>query len=142
MRWPFRQDIHRPGGRRYLTRYMLFPKNSWGNVYLHLFEGPDWAEDLHDHPYWSLAVGLWGSYVEEYQEEPPAKRKLIRTIRPGSVTIRSPRMAHAIRALVREKGKEHRPVWTLFFRGPTVGEWGFWRKGWWIRWDEYIKRHF
>lgn len=122
MRWPWKLVIDRDNVP-YLTRWMLFPKNQTFNVYLHRFTAPDWALDLHDHPFSSVGIVLAGSYMEEYNEWMPApgSTNSFRDQKPGNIQYRNQRCAHRVACL-----RDNKPVWTLFFRGPTRKGWGFW----------------
>lgn len=107
----------------YLWRWILF-STRWFKVYLHKFTGGDWSRDLHDHPKKFISVGLWGSYLEETVE--------------GFKRYRAP--------WIRTFPAEHRHrlstpwgiCWTLVIVLKTVRAWGFWHKGRWIPFDQYV----
>ena len=109
-------------GVGYLTRMPLLPKNRWFNMFLHVYRGPDdRTYGLHDHPWNSLSIRLWGSYLTEHHDPFPdhhsngfGRRVLPRIVRRG------PREAHAI-------ATGDWPVVTLFITGPKKngGRWGF-----------------
>lgn len=103
------------GGATYLNRWHLIPRNRWLNIYLHQFLNSDDAIP-HDHPWWSLSIGLWGGAVEE-RHNPGLEGD--RVVAGGSVVVRSPSYRHR---MIIENGS----FWTLFITGPTVREWGFW----------------
>ena len=64
--WKFKQRI---GPYTYLTRFFLIPRNRWCNLYLHRYDGPDYRfYGLHDHPWWSLSIRIWGKFLIEERE--------------------------------------------------------------------------
>lgn len=128
-----KRNIPRQGGREYLVRRGRQQteddairdrmRGTW-RVRLHHFVGPDDAGH-HNHPFaWSFSIVLWGSYTEEvlrltwlpggnwWHEETRTRR--VRLFNWIPIT-----KYHRITKL-------HGNVWTLFFCGPRVGEWGFW----------------
>lgn len=144
--WPWLQIIDRPGVReQYLHRWMLFPKNTWFNVYLHKFYAPDWSADIHDHPYSSLGVVLKGAYLEEYMDDPGVGDTTWRLQHPGRWQYRDASMAHAIRRII------DGPVWTVFIRFYSGDRrWGFWTRHrrtsgvdlWtWTDSEQYLQQH-
>jgi hypothetical protein len=110
-----------PSGNPYLHRWYLLPRNPWGNIYLHKFLRDDDDRAMHDHPWASVSLVLWGRYVEQT----PVGRRLYR---PGSLIRRGSTYIHRIELLA---GK---PCWTLFFTGPRVREWGFHCPQGWVHW--------
>lgn len=117
----------------YLYRWTLFKR--WGRgVYLHRFVGDDWSLDLHDHPRRFISIGLWGRYVEHL---------------PGHGLQAWPLGGRVYRApWIRSFPAEHvhrltgptpdRDCWTLIVVLKSTREWGFWHKGEWWHWKEYI----
>lgn len=131
----------------YLYRWTLFqprwPRSLWRGfgIYLHKFVGDDWSRDLHDHPKRFISIGLRGAYQEE-------------TFRPGAdqcqcdldhehtVTqvyrapwIRTFRASHIHRISLLS---DRRPCWTLVIVLWHVREWGFWHRGIFVHWRNYV----
>lgn len=119
----------------YLYRWILL-STRWFKAYLHHFVGNDWSRDLHDHPKRFISIGLRGSYVEYT----PAKLNdwsnengqiiIARTYR--APWIRSFPASHIHRLAAKN-------CWTIVIVLKTVREWGFWHKGRFIGWREYVK---
>lgn len=114
-------------GDRYLLRWFLIPRNNYLNVYLHHFLHSDDDRALHDHPYWSISLCLWGSSIEHLA----AGRS--RTIRQGSIVLRSAAASHRIEL------RDGTDCWTLFVTGPRIREWGFYCPRGWRHWRDYTK---
>ena len=77
------------------------------NVLLHCWRpSPRTEEAMHDHPRWSVTVCLAGRIVER---TPWGER----TLRPGSVVVRSRKAIHAFRVPDGFRGR----TWTLFIVG-------------------------
>ena len=107
-------------GSPYLERYFLF---QWFGLtaYLHRFVGADGDEEVHNHPWNSLAICLAGGYMEERVTgmcilQGWAYR--LRAIRPGSFNRIRANDFHRIAATDPE-------TWTLFIHGKTRLGWGF-----------------
>lgn len=98
-------------GNIYLERWWLIPRNRWFNVYLHKISGPD-DRTPHCHPWISLSYCLAG-VLREYR---PGKS--IRLIFTGDMTYRRSTCLHSLANVSSE-------VWTIFFTGPEIREWGF-----------------
>ena len=110
-------------GPGYCHRWHVIPRNPWVNIYLHHFLKPDAGRHLHDHPWWSVSIRLWGWYTERTEDG-------IRT--PRFIQIRRPTDAHRIDWICR------RGCWTLFLTGPVVRRWGFLTNSPpWTPYDEY-----
>lgn len=73
------------------------------NVLLHWWRPKSGVEEFHDHPRWSVTVCLRGEIVEM---TPWGER----TLKPGSVVVRSRKAIHAFRV-------PGRSAWTLFIVG-------------------------
>lgn len=122
----------------YLVRWTLL--KLWGGrgLYLHHFIGDDWSRDLHDHPKRFISIGLWGRYREE---TPSAGVVGGRADFPGNHTrvysapwLRTFPAKHIHRiSLV-----DGRPCWTLVLVLRTSRSWGFWHRGEWIPWRQYV----
>ena len=112
----------------YLTRYYPFLKDrKWFpfNVFIHNFHKGD-PDDLHDHPWAYCTIILRGGYWEH-----TPKGRFWR--KPGTIKFAGSRSLHRI---------ELDPtvdVWTLFFVGPRVREWGFIKKNKWIHNETYLE---
>lgn len=117
----------RVGDEVYLRRWHLAPRNRWFSVYLHNFLRSDDVRALHDHPYANASLLLRGSYVEH---TPNGSR----LIRPWRLVRRSAVAAHRVELI------EERPVWSLFFVGRRVREWGFHCPKGWRHWKEYVRQ--
>jgi hypothetical protein len=122
----------------YLQRWFVLPYNPWLRIYLHRFIADDEDEAMHDHPWVSLSVILWGQYDEitpvpdhatcTPDEAEHGRRKRYRWL---SVIYRPAEYRHRI-CLVNNK-----PCWTLFFTGPKVREWGFWCPQGFVHWRQF-----
>lgn len=124
----FREDSAGP----YLERWMLFRKNSFGNIYLHRFSASD-NPTPHDHPYANLSWVLSTGYYEILAGE-------LRYRRPGSFVFRRPTTPHRI--ILSEdmflRKTEPIPVLTIFLHGPRVRDWGFHCPRGWVRWQDFV----
>lgn len=137
-RWGFfgRLILDTPKGETYLDRFRLFDV-AWFGVYLHRFDAPDWAVDLHDHPYWFAAFILRGGYVEEIPRACPMcldlhhKDRQQRTIRWFNFKRARPEDRHRVVSLSRT------PTWTLVIRGPRTRPWGFHTESGWVFYQDY-----
>ena len=129
----------------YLHRWTLFqprmPKWFWRGfgIYLHKFVGDDWSLDLHDHPKRFISIGLKGAY----RELTPSFASLdddddlnhVRTIyRAPWVRTFPADHIHRIELL-----EDRRPCWTLVIVLRHVREWGFWHRGMWLHWRNYVE---
>lgn len=134
------------GGHRcptYLYRWTLFqpkrPKRLWRGfgIYIHRFVGDDWSRDLHDHPKRFISIGLKGSYIE-WTPDPssPSMRYLDTRTIYRAPWIRTFPATHIHRITLRE---DRRPCWTLVIVLRAVREWGFWHRGEFIPWRDYVK---
>jgi len=126
----------------YLYRWTLLKYRGRG-IYVHRFVGDDWALDLHDHPKRFISVGLRGSYIEQTPRYDP--RHLHYPARPLELInlvherlYRAPWIrtfpAHHIHRL-RLVGSE---CWTLVIVLKSVRPWGFWNRGRFIHWRDYV----
>ncbi len=108
----------------YLYRWTLLSIR-WFKIYVHHFIGDDWSRDLHDHPKRFISIGLKGAYLEE---TPDGLRKYqapwIRTFPATHI--------HRLRLI------DRRPCWTVVIVFRPVRKWGFWSKGIWTPWREYV----
>lgn len=114
--------------RDYMHRTFIIPRNPWFNIYFHKFVGSD-GPAMHDHPWWSVSVILWGRYVEHTYSEPwtcSIPRKA------GDITFRSARQLHRIELIT--------PTYTLFITGPIRRRWGFQCPNGWVDFKVYLDR--
>lgn len=129
----------------YLFRWYLLPRNDWLNVYIHKFVRDDYDEALHDHPWNSLSILLWGRYFEEFDGEceftgEKTRHKVMRSWRwffkgMGGWGIIWRKAEHAHRIELVDK----QPAWTLFITGPRKREWGFHCESGWRHWTEFVR---
>ena len=124
-------------GENYLTRVRLLPVLRTGrkryyppvNLYLHVFHGSDHVDALHDHPWPSVSVRLWGFAMEHYWVEGEGERtRYVPWLRP---LYRPATWRHRIEVL-------DGPMVTLFFVGFKQRDWGFWPKGVFVNWWKYL----
>lgn len=106
-------------GHPYLERWYLWRRGkddysrSKANLYLHVFNQDD-DEFPHDHPWWSCSILLCGQLEEHFHDGTS------RTLRPGSVRLRSPHDLHRLTI-------SYGPAVTLFWRGRRRRLWGYLR---------------
>lgn len=108
------------GDQPYLERYYLATVFGW-QFYLHRFVADDPDRGLHDHP-WRLAFGLVlsGYYYEETRMGENKIRWFNWLTGDSFHRVLLPR--HIYNPYNRVQ------CWTLFFHGPAVKPWGFWRE--------------
>lgn len=109
----------------YLFRWHLVPRNTYGNVYLHVQTSSDPARPLHDHPWDNVSVILAGGY-EEVNADPRIIPQL-----PGKVIYRRAEEAHR---LILPYGQPY--SMSLFTTGPVIREWGFYCQDSWKPYHE------
>lgn len=131
-----------------LLRWWILPRNKYFNIYLHKVIRDDEDRALHDHPWNSLSLLLWGKLGESYfthepnsdqfetymgvlQQEQPTSSHVMK---PGRFRYRPAEFAH--RLFLPDPGK---PAWTLFMTGPKFRKWGFWCRKGWMRWEEFCQ---
>lgn len=121
-------DIHGPDGTLYLRRRNLLriPFLRW-KLMLHHIIRPDYARELHDHPWWFLTFILWGGYSEITGDGE-------HRCRVWRFYFRRARFSHAITKLHRKS------AWTLVLRGRRVRDWGFHTKCGWQQWKTYCDK--
>ena len=115
----------------YLTRYYLFLKDrKWFpfNIFLHNFHKGD-PDDLHDHPWPFITIILKGGYWE-YTPTGKYWRSA------GTIRLAGSNQLHRVEL---EPGVA---VWTLFFPGPVIREWGFMKKGKWVQHEKYLAERY
>lgn len=110
-------------GENYLLRWFLIRKPGIRNLYLHRYLGSDDDRALHDHPWSSWSVLLWGNIVEITAQG--EKR-----IWPLLPKYRSAEYSHRLK--LKSKG-----ALTLFYTGKKVREWGFHCPKGWVHWRDF-----
>jgi hypothetical protein len=113
------------GGRPYLSRWYVVPRNPFANVYLHHFTQDDLDGALHDHPWDNMSVVLEGCYLEHTPHATHLRSK-------GDVVFRDAADAHRIQLL------NGAPAWSMFSTGPKIRDWGFWCADRWVPWQEFV----
>lgn len=111
----------------YLLRWWMIPRNDFGNHYRHLIVKDDDDRALHDHPWDSVSVVLSGTLCEIL---PGGDSRILEV---GQPYFRKATDAH--RLIVVEG-----PVWTDFFTGPKVRDWGFHCEQGWVHWEDFTAR--
>lgn len=109
----------------YMLRWYVIPRNHWFNIYLHKFLKDDDDRALHDHPWASFSVLLWGSYREHTPDG-------VQDFGPGSLIYRNSEYRHRVELIDRQ------PAWTLFMTGPTIRVWGFWCPQGFVKWTDFV----
>lgn len=145
-----------PHDRPYLLRWYVLPRNDWLNVYLHKFCRDDDDRALHDHPWPSLSLVLWGGYVEQTRtaatsagEHWTAAKGVVTQHTHVATEYTYVRKWYGIGSLLRRAATHtHRielpggkPCWTLFITGPRVREWGFHCPKGWVHWRDFTASH-
>lgn len=110
-------------GQRYMQRWHLLRKPGIRNLYLHKYLGSDDDRALHDHPWASWSILLWGSLVEVTADG--EKR-----IWPWLPKYRSAEYSHRLILTSRR-------ALTLFYTGKKSREWGFHCPKGWVHWTEF-----
>lgn len=139
----FRREEINGAGRcpTYLIRWTIFqprrPKRLWRGfgIYLHKFIGDDWSLDLHDHPKRFISIGLRGSYCEATPANPRYYIDGVRWRRFVAPWFRT-FPAHYIHRI--ELTDVDVPCWTIVIVLWHVREWGFWHRGVWLHWKNYV----
>lgn len=116
--------------RPYMQRWHWRPRNRWFNIYLHKFCKSDDDRALHDHPWPSCSIIIYGRYVEHTIAAGGIHHR--RTFRRGDVIFRRAKSAHRIEL------PGDTPCETVFITGPRVREWGFHCPGGWVPWQQFV----
>lgn len=106
-----------PPSNPYLMRWWLVPRNPLLNVYLHYIIKSDDDRALHDHPWPSLSLMIYGELGEYYKDGDSVR---YREIREGQWVRRRAAFAHRLVVAPGTLG-----AWTVFITGPRVRSWGF-----------------
>ena len=124
-------------GERYMHRWHLVRKHGVRNLYLHKYLGSDDDRALHDHPWASWSILLWGNLYEVTQIEVKAngtktseKREVVKRIWPLIPKYRSAEYSHRLIL----KGNK---ALTLFLTGKKNREWGFHCPKGWVHWTKF-----
>lgn len=130
-KYPHRVRDIQVDGSNYLRRFYLTPRrlNVYGEetgkdlgfgVYLHYFYKGDEDRELHNHP-WERALSfvLLGGYYEERRTE--KDEVILKDIKPLTFNYITKDHFHRV---IKKKKSPH--VWTIFFTGKRVQNWGFW----------------
>lgn len=116
--------------RPYLRRWYI-EQTEERNIYLHCFHRHDDDRALHDHPWPSKSIVLWGGYIEHLPGG------IIKRRFPGQIIFRAAHHAHRIELYTKKDGTERR-AWTLFITGRKVREWGFHCPRGWVHWKDFV----
>lgn len=126
------------GGKAFLARWWLLPRNRFMNVYLHRFTDSDPGRDLHDHPWASLSLLLRGELHERLvgSRRPHENIHCMVPVTQGCVRFRRATFAHRL---------DVPPVFgraplSIFITGPWLRSWGFHTSDGWVHWKEYCER--
>lgn len=128
------------GGKEspYLRRWFIFgalpdgkPRMKWGllRAYVHQFRRSDDDRAHHDHPAWSISLGLWGEATEVTVLKGGVHHR--RKLKAGTIRIRSAKFAHRIEVA------PDIPYWTLFIFFRNTRDWGFHCPNGWVPWWEF-----
>lgn len=152
-------DIPDPARPVYLKRYFLVvnddPNRSarWSltvhrkangrQVYLHKICRSDGAREMHDHPWDFTSLILWRGYIEE-----TAARIKWRGACGKEFSVRGVILSRKWPGFILRRRAEYRhrvllsggPAWTLVLTSGKKRSWGFWRRGAFIPWREFISR--
>ena len=114
----------------YLLRWFVIPRNPFFNIYLHNFRRSDDDRALHDHPWASASVMLWGSYLEHTIQYGGINK--VERLSRGDIKVRwTGRFAHRI-------DLDRGDCWTVFLTGPRYRAWGFHCKNiGWVHWKKF-----
>lgn len=110
-------------GEQYMRRWHLRRQPDHYNLYLHRYDGSDDDRALHDHPWKSIGIVLWGNLAEV---TPNGESRLW----PLIPKFRSATYSHRI--ILKSK-----TAYTLFFTFPKIREWGFHCSNGWVHWREF-----
>ena len=117
-------------GTNYMQRWHIRRKAGRHNLYLHRYDGSDDDRALHDHPWASIGIVLWGSLFEVTAKE---NQETQRRLWPLIPKFRSATYSHRIEL-------KSRYAYTLFFTFPKYREWGFHCPKGWIHWKEFTDK--
>lgn len=110
-------------GEKYMRRWHLRRKEGGWNLYLHRYDGSDDDRALHDHPWRSVSILLWGNLGE-------VSKKGEHRLWPITPKFRSAEYAHRINL-------KSKFAYTLFFTFRKQREWGFHCPKGWMHWKDF-----
>lgn len=113
-------------GENYMRRWHLRRKPGYHNLYLHRYDGSDDDRALHDHPWKSIGIVLWGRVYEVTER---GEQRLL----PLFPKYRSAEYAH--RLIIKSPY-----AYTLFFTFRKEREWGFHCPKGWVHWRDFTDR--
>jgi hypothetical protein len=118
-------------GDPYMDRLRLV-ETPWASLYLHHIHRADTEDDPHDHPWPFASLVLCGSYREVvYPDKANPRVRFSRTRSRWSLRAVGKKAAHMITAV-------NGPLWTLVITGRDHGDWGFYRRGEYSLWRDYL----
>ena len=141
-------------GSLYLRRWFIVKTDNF-NIYLHNFRSSDEDRALHDHPWWSIGMILWGRYKEHMPKnhkkwvEEGDREETIKLRWPFQPVFRRSNSIHRVELLEvpyerdfpsTPVTKQEKPVWTLFITGPKSRPWGFWCPQGFVKDKEFFKK--
>lgn len=109
-----------------MLRWHLMRKPGIRNLYLHKYLGSDDDRALHDHPWTSWSILLWGHLIEVT----PHGEKRIWPLIPKY------RSAHYSHRLILKSNR----ALTLFYTGKKIREWGFHCPKGWVHWTKFTDK--
>jgi len=113
-------------GEQYMSRWHLRRKAGRYNLYLHRYVGSDDDRALHDHPWKSIGIVLWGKLYEITEN---GERRLW----PWVPKYRDALYAHRL-------SLKSKKAYTLFFTFPKEREWGFHCPKGWVHWRDFTDK--
>jgi hypothetical protein len=116
-------------GWPFLARMEVASLFGW-SLKLHIFLRSDADEELHDHPWSFFSLVLAGKYFEQ-TEKGLLERK------PWRIAFRPAKWRHRVILPTYPNGAPV-PCATLVLTAPVSREWGFWRRGQFIPWKEFV----
>jgi len=130
-----RTRIIKVDGQDYLRRFYITPRrlDEFGEdtekhlgfgLYIHYFYRGDEDRELHNHP-WETALSfiLTGGYHEERKDGDKTSKIIEHDIRRYTFNRINHNTFHRV---TKREGSGH--IWTIFFTGKRVQDWGFWDK--------------
>lgn len=115
-------------GKKYMHRWHLIRQPGIRNLYLHKYLGSDDDRALHDHPWASWSILLWGNLFEMTVDH--TGNHVVKRVWPLIPKYRSAKYSHRLIL----KGNK---ALTLFFTGKKSREWGFHCPKGWVHWTEF-----
>ena len=115
-------------GHKYMLRWHLIRKPGVRNLYLHKYLGSDDDRALHDHPWASWSILLWGNLFEITQNKDG--QEVQKRIWPLIPKYRSAQYSHRLIL----KGNK---ALTLFLTRKKSREWGFHCPKGWVHWTKF-----